>query len=494
MINQNKSINLIQKTVKHAIALTIAITSINSYANLKYAIITGANTELQDATLKNIGLSFLKQRSLYSTNGTLITPIENGSSQAQQAFYKESLNMTLSDVNDYWRHQIFSGGEIQPKKIRDNKDLGLSSDQIIARYIQNNPSSISYISWNTYQNTVKNKPNAISLVMSFDQDQVIKPIIKQSKANTTELTPHRYKPKTKSASTPQDDELAKAQAELKQQQKLAAKEKEEAQEAVEKAKEQAQKAEEQAKEEQIQAQARAKAVAAEKAKIAKQQAEEKARAEARARAKAIAAEKARIAKQQAEEKAQAIAKEQARIKKSQAEARARAQAIAAEKARIAKQQAEEKAQAAERAKAIAKAKAEAEAASKARQIANEKAKEEAIELQKIKDQVRQAQEQAIKAQEQAAEKIKQAQQRQIAAEKKAKLAQQRSKALQDKIKENTNRYSNPQETFKQYQDAGPVISVVDQPNNNTNFNNTNNSDNSNQGPIVTVVPGPQSQR
>ena len=349
----------LNKAVIKTVAISFLLLNISNLNAAKYAIIANSNSSI-NYDQKKIGMGFLKKTSIEDANGDTITPVGNSDTNAQKAFYKFTMGMSLDDIDSYWNTQIFSGGRT-PIQIISAGNTGLDPSYLTLIHINKTPNSIGYIEYKYYLNANNSNKDKVKVLYTFEypttgeekEDSGIgffglekkKPQDEtkntqqaaQTKAEQQQKIAQQAAQQEKIVAQQQEDQEQAAQQKVKEAQKKAAIAKQKALDAEKAAQQQAQAAQQQAQEAMAKAQERIKQV----------NAELKAKAQARAKADAIQRERIQAAKARA--RAQAIAKAQQEAADAQRKAelaQKRAQAIEAQ-AKAQTQAAEQKAKEAE---------------------------------------------------------------------------------------------------------------------------------------------------
>jgi ABC-type phosphate transport system substrate-binding protein len=124
----------------------LTIGSASTFAQ-EYKIIVNSGNSIDALTKKELSDYFLKKKTTWTGN-TSVLPIDLNSSSATRAvFSKEIHNKSISQVRAFWQQSVFSGKASPPTE--------LENDIAVINYIKSHKDAIGYISSKSSPSGVK---------------------------------------------------------------------------------------------------------------------------------------------------------------------------------------------------------------------------------------------------------------------------------------------------------------------------------------------------
>jgi len=106
-----------------------------------YKIIINIENELNSATKEEVSNYFLKKRTKWSNQTTIIPVDLISSSNVRIQFTEEIHGKTINQIRAFWQQSIFSGNATPP--------IELNSDLEIINFVKQNKGAIGYVSFET---------------------------------------------------------------------------------------------------------------------------------------------------------------------------------------------------------------------------------------------------------------------------------------------------------------------------------------------------------
>lgn len=131
--------------MKHKIRLVLFCSAIAALAVTpaaaraqEFTVIVNAANPVTSMSRADVAKLFLKKTAAWES-GTPAAPVElPGTAKAREAFAREVLNKTVSQVKSYWQQQIFSGRDVPPPEKPTEND--------VVAFVRSNPGAIGYVS------------------------------------------------------------------------------------------------------------------------------------------------------------------------------------------------------------------------------------------------------------------------------------------------------------------------------------------------------------
>ena len=104
----------------------------------EFAVIVNAANPVSSMSKDEVAKLFLKKNLNWQSGATVAAVELPMNAKAREAFARDVLGKTLSQVKSYWQQQIFSGRDVPPPEKPTDND--------VVAFVRSNPNAIGYVS------------------------------------------------------------------------------------------------------------------------------------------------------------------------------------------------------------------------------------------------------------------------------------------------------------------------------------------------------------